>query len=119
MKRLFRKIAEFFGFVAKQPKPNQKVETDWNEVDEKYFSKESPLSFNSMPNTEEPIDDGVPTQDIADAEIGKVVLTSKEEIKPKPSLPKDANDIQLLDKKYNNPNTVYRNNKGRFASLQK
>lgn len=117
MKRLIRKIAEFFGIVAKQPTQNYKL--SWDEDNQNFLHKKTPLSFDSMPITEEPIDDGVPTQDIADAEIGKVVLTSKEEIKPKPSLPKDANDIQLLDKKYNNPNTVYRNKKGRFASLKK
>ena len=31
-------------------------------------------------------------------------------------LPKDANDIQKLDRKYNNSQSVYRDSKGRYAS---
>ena len=34
-------------------------------------------------------------------------------------LPKDANDIQKLDIKYNNSKSVYRDSKGRYASRNK
>lgn len=34
-------------------------------------------------------------------------------------LPKDANDIQKLDRKYNNSKSVYRDSKGRYASRNK
>jgi hypothetical protein len=39
-------------------------------------------------------------------------------VKPK-RLPKDANDIQKLDIKYNNSKSVYRDSKGRYASRNK
>lgn len=37
----------------------------------------------------------------------------------KKRLPKDANDIQKLDIKYNNSKSVYRDSKGRYASRNK
>lgn len=117
MKRLIRKIAEFFGIVAKQPTQNYKLNS--SEDNQNFLHKETPLSFDSMPITEKPIDYGVKTKEIKDVKLGKIVIISAEEIKRKTTLPKDASNKQFLDKKFNNPNTVYRNNKGRFASLKK
>ena len=134
MKRLFRKIAEFFGFV-KKTKPSLTVsfdtKTNCNEVDQNnFFGKERPPYIDLMPKKEEPIDDGVPTQDIADNEMCIALWEVEEDLtftplndcalnspitfkKPKPT---DAIEKQNLTK-YNNPETVYRNSKGRFAKL--
>jgi hypothetical protein len=166
MKRLFYRIANFFRFVKTDPK--LKKETDWQEIDQKYFSKEAPLSYTNSNDFEE---DGLPTKYVV--EKNKVVLSSrvqteigqqvqkatpkqpenkkKEPLFPisemlensrnelvevkewemslggssekpkkiKPNLPKNANLKQLLNEKYNNKETVYRDNKGRFASLKK
>jgi|TARA_R110000744_G_scaffold380108_3_gene499803 hypothetical protein len=43
---------------------------------------------------------------------------SKIETKKK-RLPNNANDIQKLDRKFNNSQSVYRDSKGRYASLKK
>ena len=144
MKRLFYRIAKFFGFVKTDPK--LKKETHWEEIDQKYFSKEAPLSYTNSNDFEE---DGLPTKYVV--EKNKVVLSSREPLFPisemlensrnelvevkewemslggssekpkkiKPNLPKNANLKQLLNEKYNNKETVYRDNKGRFASLKK
>ena len=111
MKQLFRKIANFFRF-SKNPKPNFKVEAYWNKAEKKVFLKESSPLFDPTENTQESTDESAQMKVITDVEIEKIVLTSKQ------MLPIDANKIQVLDKKFNNPNTVYRNNKGRFASLK-
>jgi hypothetical protein len=111
MKQLFRKIANFFRF-SKNPKPNFKVEAYWNKAEKKVFLKESSILFDTTENTQESTDESTQIKVSTNVEIEKIVSTSK------PTLPTDANKIQVLDKKYNNPNTIYRNNKGRFASLK-
>ncbi len=99
MKRLFRKIAEFFGLVAKQPKENVQFEANWEEIDEAPIFQETHYGEVNA----EPLEE---------------VLNSRDEEPPRPiRLPKDANDIQRLTR-YNNPKTVYRDSKGRFASLK-
>lgn len=113
MKRLFRKIAEFFGLVAKQPKEKVQFETNWEEIDEAPIFQETDYGeVNAEPVEDEPTDEEE-AQDLVDCKENHVDKTPPRPIR----LPKDANDIQRLTK-YNNPKTVYRDSKGRFASLK-
>ena len=112
MKRLFRRIAEFFGFK----KPKASIVAEQKSVD-KTFCKQK-ISDVKAENQIDVEEDGLPTELLF--KRNKVVLDSREGIKKQTriALPKDANDIQVLDKKYNNSKTVYRNSKGRYASLK-
>lgn len=119
MKRLFRKIAEFFGLVAKQPKENVQFETNWEEIDEAPIFQEEEKPLTPYGQMSEGITDNGLIEPDAQCPTPKEVLNSRdEETPPRPiKLPKDANDIQRLTR-YNNPKTVYRDSKGRFASLK-
>ena len=132
MKRIFRKIAEFLGLIKSKKVVEKKV--DWKEIDKEAIFQEkqghktpihklhnrTPIStpYESMSNGVVG-ENGVEERDIWAKEPMKnrEVLNSKKQ-KPTRKIPKDANDIQKLSTKYNNPNTVYRDNKGRYASLK-
>lgn len=121
MKRLFRKIAEFFGLL--KPKKVSSKKVDWKEVDkEPIFQEKQPNTtpYESMSNgvVEE---SGLKPKDIWAKEQtqNREVLSSRKKIKPiKKSYPKNANKVQNLNEKFNNPQTVYRDNKGRFRSFK-
>ncbi len=101
MKRLFRRLFEWLGWLKKeQPTEATEPQVDWNEVDEAPIFQETHYGEVNA----EPVEE---------------VLNSRDEETPPRliRLPKDANDIQRLTR-YNNPKTVYRNSKGRFASLK-
>lgn len=104
MKRIFRKIAEFLGLV-KPKKITHTIEVDWDKIDDEAIFNET-----KKPNT-------TPYESMSNG-VYEEVLNSKKPTPPR-KVPKDANDIQKLSTKYNNPKTVYRDNKGRYASLTK
>lgn len=122
MKRIFCKIAEFLGLI-KPKKIKHTIEVDWDKIDEEtiFDDTKTPNTtpYESMSNGVVG-ENGVVERDIWAKEPMKnrEVLNSKKQ-KPPRKIPKDANDIQKLSTKYNNPNTVYRDNKGRYASLKK
>jgi hypothetical protein len=116
MKRLFFKIAEFLGLVK-----SKKI--DLKQVGANTVEKKPPNTtpYESMSNgvVEE---SGVKPRDIWAKEPmqNKEILNTRKIIKPiKKSYPKNANKVQNLSSKFNNPKSVYRDNKGRFSSFKK
>lgn len=117
MKRLFRRLFEWLGWVKKE-QPSEAIEpqVDWNEVDEAPIFQETHYGEVNAEPVEEEVDKWAEEEPTDEEELQDLVDFKENHVDKKPPLPKDANDIQRLTK-YNNPNTVYRDSKGRFASL--
>lgn len=112
MKRLFRKIAEWLGLIPKQPKPNLKPSFEEKE-------DEKPRVVLKGSYVEKHIQDQ-PNEQTDEATVPHFTEPMEQETphftEVAVKLPKDATKLQNLTK-YNNPNSVYRNAKGQFASL--
>jgi len=116
MKKLLRKISEWFCFFPKTPKTSNQdgilvnkfpsPETINNAVDEIVDTlsndEEKKMAFWEV------------EEDLSLRPLNDCALRSSPTLKK--SVPKDATEKQNLTK-YNNPETVYRNSKGRFAKL--
>ena len=115
MKRLFRKIDEFFGLL--KPKKVTPKKVNWKEVDKEpiFTHKHNTTPYEEMSNGV--VDEsGLKEKDIWAKEQVQNKSITKKPIKR--SYPKNANKVQNLNTKFNNPNTVYRDNKGRFRSFK-
>lgn len=102
MKRIFRKISNFLG--CNKPQPMLNLKPSWD---------------NSINSELKNIEDNPFDLDNGRVPINQLILSEINENNFSSRLPKDANDVQKLNSKYNNIKTVYRNEKGQYASRKK
>jgi hypothetical protein len=95
MKQLFRRFFEWLGWI-KPKKISTPHETPNAPVQDPYAIEE---------------DNVTQWETVSDPEDWTTETITN------PPLPPNANKIQHLDKKYNNSKTIYRDSKGRYASL--
>lgn len=114
MRRLFRRFFEWLGWlkpVIAETTETVCTETEPTQEEESVTQEPTDVWAEAEPTEAEE------AQDLVEYYEANIQDKPQVDTPTKPKLPKDANDVQNLDGKYNNSRTVYRDAKGRYASI--